>query len=95
MICGTCNEFTHRIRVRFDDGIKSEICDRCGDVGKVGLPDVFWPGHAHYNPNITDNMGKEILLTSRNHKARVMKEQRMSEAGDAYHGSKQGAYKHL
>lgn len=67
-----------------------EICDRCGGSRRGEIPtepDVYWPGQAHYNANICDEMGRPVLLTSRKHKAEVMKQRNLQEAGDRHHGS--------
>lgn len=52
----------------------------------VWVPDVYWPGHIHKDANIVDNMGNEILLESRQHKATLMRERGMREANDRVHG---------
>lgn len=91
MICSTCNNEAHHVHVSIDEkGKKTESCNRCGSYSTTWRPDVYWPGHPHTNPNITDRMGREILLTSPRHKAQVMREQGLSEAGDRYHGSVAG-----
>lgn len=97
MICRGCkNDHAFRVRIGYDPVLKisSECCDKCGTVGQIGIPDVYWPGHPYYSENITDRMGKPILLESRQHKMRVMRQQNMSEMGDRYHGSRDGAYKY-
>lgn len=75
-----------------ENGQSVETCNFCGSFSTTYIPDVYWPGHSHTNPNITDRMGNPIYLESRQHKARVMKEQGLSEAGDRVHGSVQGNY---
>jgi hypothetical protein len=72
-----------------------ESCNNCGTHSVSFIPDVYWPGHTHTNPNITDNMGREIELTSRSQKARIMREKGLSEAGDRYHGSVAGNYNYF
>lgn len=95
MICACGNKVATKMRIRFDaKGMKHENCNHCGEVGSAYVPDVYWPGHAYTSENITDKMGNPILLESRQHKARVMKEQGMVEAGDRYHGTSIGAYKY-
>lgn len=95
MECRGCGKHAHYLKIRFVDGVAIENCKNCGAVetSNVGIPDVYWPGHAHTNPNITDRMGREILLTSRRHKAEVMRKQGISEAGDRVHGTVFGNYK--
>lgn len=85
--CG--NERAHRLSVRRAGTGFADFCDRCGAWGPgAGVPDVYWPGHAYKSDNITDANGDPILLTSRRHKADVMRQQNLSEAGDRYHGGR-------
>jgi len=53
-----------------------------------GIPDVYWPGHEHYNENLTDNMGNPILLKSRRHKAEALKMMGVTETGDRVRGAR-------
>jgi len=91
--CG--NSAAYRVQARMIENKIIDICDRCGDVGSAHVPDVYWPGHAYKSENITDANGNPILLTSRRHKAEVMREQGLSEAGDKYHGSRVETLKHM
>lgn len=89
MECRTCHNdrpITVRAIYSLKEGI-IESCDRCGQVSMPQMPDVYWPGHQHTNPNITDNMGNPILLESRQHKAKIMKQKGIIEVGDRYHGA--------
>lgn len=90
--CGS--NVSHHTQTRIVEGELRDTCDRCGSVGNAGVPDVYFKG-PHTNPNITDLMGRPIELTSRRHKADVLRKQNAREAGDSYHGTKQGAFKHL
>ena len=91
MICTHCgSKEAFVISVMWDpvNGRKS-FCNMCSNTRPSTFHDVYWPGGAHYNDNICDKKtGKPIELTSRGQKARVMKEQGLSEAGDLYHGSR-------
>lgn len=91
--CG--NDAAYRVQVRMIESEPVDICNRCGDVGSAHVPDVYWPGHAYKSDNITDANGVPILLTSRRHKADVMRQQNLSEAGDRYHGSRMESLKHM
>ena len=96
MICGTCGEECYHSHVAYSDsGERMETCNNCGNVTITYIPDVYWPGHVHTNPNITDRMGHPIELTSRRHKAQVMRQQGISEAGDRFHGSVSGNYSYF
>ncbi len=90
MKCEGCgNDNAWHVRTRFTESGREEICNACGLEGAGdGIPDVYWPGHPHYNPNICDKMGRPIHLTSRGHKAEVMKEIGLQEAGDRRHGAR-------
>lgn len=84
--CG--NDHAYRVSIRLVGEDYVDICNRCGDVGSTYVPDVYWPGYAYKSENITDKNGEPILLTSRRHKAEVMRQQGIVEAGDRYHGSR-------
>lgn len=64
-----------------------EACDHCSDTPiRISIPDVYWRG-AGYHPGILDKENRPIFLHSRQHKARIMSEQGLREAGDHYHGT--------
>lgn len=90
MKCGNCgNENAWHMMTRWDGEKQIDQCNACGlEGGGDGIPDVYWPGGPHYNPNLCDKMGNPILLTSRKHKAEVMKKLHAQEAGDSYRGSR-------
>lgn len=69
-----------------------EKCDKCGDIGKFSFSDVFfnakqgaYTDHNIVNP-VTHPFGMEI--TSRSHKASVMRANGLKEVGDKRHGSR-------
>lgn len=88
--CG--NDKAYHLSMKIIEGVPYDICDRCGltSSSMSSVPDVFWPGHAYKSENILDSHGQPILLTSRRHKADVMRQQGLSEAGDTHHGSRMG-----
>ena len=91
MICTHCgSKAAFVIFVKYDPKKgRIDSCNRCSNTSVGTLHDVYWPGGSHYNDNICDaKTGKPIELTSRGQKARVMREQGLSEAGDFYHGSR-------
>jgi hypothetical protein len=84
--CGNCdNKTAYRWKVTYGKYGRREECDRCGNVGTTWQPDVYFPG-IHKDPNIVDNMGNEILIESKQHKATLMRERGMREANDRVHG---------
>lgn len=88
--CDGCgNKLAYKISMfRTDEGDFSSWCDKCGSVGSTWTPDVYWPGHAYASEHVTDTMGNPITFESRRHKAEVMRQQGISEAGDMHHGSR-------
>ena len=93
MTCQRCgNQAAYHITSWYDRATEKmvEVCDGCGGDRRGVIPthsDVYWPGAPHRNPNICDDIGRPILLESREHKARVMKELGIREAGDRTRGS--------
>lgn len=75
----------HRWKVTYFKGNRHEECDQCGHVASTWVPDVIFKG-IHKDPNIVDLMGNEILIESRQHKARLLRERGMREANDSWHG---------
>lgn len=93
MTCNGCGDTAaYHIVTKIDrSGNIQDFCNRCGGSERGSIPaspDVFWPGHPHYNNNLCDGSGKPILLESKIHKAAVMKEQGVREAGDPVNGSR-------
>lgn len=68
------------MRVYFSKEGMRELCNACGELKTIALPDVYFPGR-HKDPNIVDNMGNEILIESKQHKQRLLKERGWVEAG--------------
>lgn len=89
MTCGACgNDRAHRWR-RYEDG--SESCDRCGQLGSAAVPDVFFQG-PYLDPNLAHPKRPwekdGVWVESRQHKARLMAEQGLREAGDRRGGER-------
>ena len=90
MICGGCgNQEAYRWRAH-EDG--SEECDECGGLGAMSIPDVYYPG-PYYDPNLAHpnrpwEAEKGPLVTSKEHKLALMREQGLYEKGDSVHGSR-------
>jgi hypothetical protein len=96
MNCRGCKRTdAFHVSTRFDakTGEANDVCNWCGGSSRGEVPyapDVWWPGHAYTSENITDKMGKPILMESRQHKVRVMREQGIREAGDTFRGVRSG-----
>lgn len=64
-----------------------EYCDRCGEMPKMGLPDVYWDGTAEHGLADDPRTGQPVTFASRAQKARYLKERNLFEAGDKVHGA--------
>jgi hypothetical protein len=89
MVCSGCKQEAYQIHGEFVGVDYIEHCDRCGEVSGMdaSIPDVYWPGREHTNPQLCDSMGVPYKLTSKAQKARVMKELGVSEVGDKVRGA--------
>jgi hypothetical protein len=89
MECRACgNKEAYHVRTIYDEGQLWDSCNKCSQIGAgQSNPDVYWPGHEYKSENLCDTNGNPILLRSRQHKAQVMKELGVSEAGDRIHGA--------
>ena len=87
--CGNTNAYHIKIRWSQKDGMR-ESCTDCGGfgIGDAYEPDVYWPGHPYKSEHLCDALGNPYLLTSKQHKARVMQEMGVREAGDRNGGSR-------
>lgn len=94
MKCPTCGDaFAYCVTTRWDEktGEKFESCDRCGAKG-IGVPDVYferpeWVEHLA-DDNDPSTWDKGTFITSKRHKAEVMKRLNLRESGDRIHGSR-------
>ena len=82
-ICGNCNQ--RYTMWRKCNGIES--CDRCQDV-RVRTCDVYYkePSFEEHLADAKHPQGQWV--TSKSHKARLMREQGVRESGDRQHGSR-------
>lgn len=72
----------------YHGGELHEACDRCGAVGSVKNPDVFFQGE-YFEPHFaTDGQPHGQVVTSKSHKAQIMRELGVRESGDKVHGSR-------
>jgi len=88
----TCNGCQNKEAHRISYSSKGESCDKCGNPGKVTFADVFFDAKkgAYLDHNITDPVKAPFgtMITSRSHKAEVMKQNGLREVGDKRHGSR-------
>ena len=89
MICKGCNnERAFRWR-KYEDG--TECCDACGNISVASLPDVYFR-EPYLDPNLANpkraNEMNGVWVESKRHKARLMAEQGLREAGDKRHGAR-------
>lgn len=85
MICKGCHQEAYQVHGWYDKETGyNEVCNACGNLysSDASIPDVFWNGKPYYS----EALGCEF--TSRSQKARVMKEQGVSELGSQRLGSK-------
>ena len=101
MKCDGCgNEKAIFIKTYFDNNygvdvngekIKSqmkEMCEKCGLVVTKGTADVFFRKE-YFDQNLGDEKHPEgQWITSKAHKAKIMREQNVREKGDRVHGSR-------
>ena len=83
MTCNGCgNDEAYRIRM-FMSG---EVCDRCGDIGGLWVPDVYFDDKPVWTlPNWPD--GKERTFSSKRDKAVYLRSMGFSETGDKVRGA--------
>lgn len=91
--CDSCGSSSWTYKKTWIDGATSYCrCSECDKDLRVGLPPsvAFTPANdgCEYNPNIADANGDAIPLTSRAHKAEMMKRFNLREAGDRVHGAR-------
>lgn len=84
MFCETCgNEKAYRMQKA--DG--PWVCDRCGDPSSAFFPDVYFKKAGEVYENLTDKNGVPVIFDSKGGKARFLRENNLSEAGDRVHGA--------
>lgn len=97
MVCNGCgNEEAHKVRIRYDQGqekdrnkerTKIETCDRCEDF-TVHTYDAYFR-EPSFEENLADSKHPQgQWVTSKGHKARLMREQGVKESGDRQHGAR-------
>lgn len=90
VVCNACgNESARRIRMT-SSGFY--CCDGCGDLGRAPtLHDVYFKG-PYMDPNLAHYKRPwekdGVWVRSREHKAALLAEQNLREAGDKFHGAR-------
>jgi len=89
MTCRGCgNDQAWHTKTIYEDGQIISLCDRCGLEGAGdGVPDVYLAYIGQKFENLTDKMGNPIEIQSKRHKAEVMKQLGVREAGDRVNGA--------
>lgn len=88
-----CDGCQNPVATRISYSSKGEQCDRCGASNSFKFSDIFFDQKkgAYFDANITDPVKNPhgTLITSRSHKAEVMRQNGLKEVGDKRHGSRQ------
>ena len=90
MKCETCgNPYAARVRIGYQKGIKYELCDACGKIPAMWMPDIYLgtKGGLQTDPNICDDKGNEIPFSSKREKAAIMKTLGLRQADSAERNS--------
>jgi hypothetical protein len=86
-----CNSCGNQAAYRISYSAAGECCDRCGKVGSATFHDVHFT-QPYLDPHLVDpkKPGQKdgVWITSRSHKARIMRELNLREAGDRVRGSR-------
>ena len=89
MVCKNCNNDRAFRWRKFEDG--SESCDKCGSIPSTQFSDVYFR-EPYLDPNLAHPSRPwekdGVWVGSREHKARLMREQDLREAGDRRGGSR-------
>ena len=93
MVCGTCgNKHAHRINIGHYNDVRYELCDQCGKLPAMWLPDVFLGGKGgiQTDENLCDKNGKEIPFSTKREKAAIMRmlKVRQADSAERQHGSR-------
>ena len=88
MLCENCGNSEAYVYRKTKDG---ECCDSCGDLRIPWNPSVYFR-QPYVDPNLGDyrhpHEANGVLITSKRHKARLMREQGVVEAGDRVRGGR-------
>lgn len=87
LVCDCGNKDALRTRSWYENGEIVSVCDQCMDFTPTATPDVYFRKAGETYKNLCDNMGTPIPIMSKAHKAQVMREKGVVEAGDRTRGS--------
>lgn len=83
--CG--NKEARALRIHYDKKGNWCECDKCGLVN-AGIADVYFD-KPYFDEHLADSKHKEgQWINSKAHKAQVLREQGLVEAGDRFHGAR-------
>jgi hypothetical protein len=95
--CGALDAARVRIGIN-EDGTKWEVCDICGKIPAVWLPDVYLgsKGGVKTDENLCDRQGKPIPFHTKREKSAIMKMLGLQQAPQAehHHGHRNEEYLH-
>lgn len=88
MLCDGCGNLdAYRLSIRGG----SECCDTCGQLSRVQFSDVYFR-EAYMDPHLIDVTKPEqndgVWISSREQKARLLREKGLREIGDRQHGGR-------
>lgn len=91
MTCSGCGfDKAARLRGMIDPETKKyvEVCDVCGNLGAIWLPDVYLGGvggQERTDENLCDSKGKPIPFSTKREKAAIMNMLNLRQADSAEH----------
>lgn len=93
MHCNGCgSDVAARTRTGFHDGKIWEVCDICGKIPAVWMPDVFLGGNGgvQTDENLCDKSGNPIPFQTKREKAAIMNMLglRQADSAERQHGSR-------
>jgi hypothetical protein len=92
MICISCgNTAAYAVRTFYLNGERQDICNACGADNRTGaVPDAYFDAKKPTFEALCDEMGRPYEITSKRHKAEIMKKLGVSEVGDRVNGARGG-----
>ena len=92
--CGSDDSIRMRIIYDTETNRTHEICDRCGFRTSVCIPDTYFRT-PYFDENLADEQHTHgQFIESKRHKAQIMRQLGIREAGDRIHGSRNQEFKH-
>ena len=93
MTCPNCQQEVNRIMGLAKKTGMVYTCARCGQLPMLTIPDIYFrqPGIEEHLADAKNPEG--TFITSKTHKAEVMKQLGLVESGDRFHGSRNESHK--